>query len=165
MFYSFSTSDKFIIQPNGHDTELIINRISRAVTVEGKPNRCCSSNVERLLEHKIFVAKRLQWNHCLTCISEKRNHYDSRTLRKICGILGLVKLINGYHLVVATYREFVGVINGQVIWRLAGHDFIPFSPSHSHLNEAQVYILAEHCTAFSIFFISIGNDYLFSCHL
>lgn len=69
---------------------------------------------------------------------ERRNQYDSRTLRKICGILGIAKLIDGHHLVVATYRELVGVINNQAIWRLAGHDLIAFNPSKIHLSDAQV---------------------------
>lgn len=65
-------------------------------------------------------------------------YYDSRTLRKVCGILGTIKLISGQYLVVATHREFVGVINNQVVWRLAGHDLIPFIPSLIHLSDSQV---------------------------
>lgn len=38
---------------------------------------------------------------------------------------------------VATHRLFVGVINGQVIWRLAGFDVIPYIPSLTHLSETQ----------------------------
>lgn len=65
-------------------------------------------------------------------------YYDSRTLRKVCGILGTIKLISGQYLVVATHREFVGVINNQVVWRLAGHDLIPYIPSLIHLSDTQV---------------------------
>lgn len=67
----------------------------------------------------------------------ENQYYDGRTLRKICGILGTIKLIDGYHLVVATHREFVGVISGHVIWRLAGHDLISYIPSSSHLSDLQ----------------------------
>lgn len=63
--------------------------------------------------------------------------YDSRTLRKVCGLLGTIKLISGKYLVVATHREFVGVINNQVVWRLAGHDLIPYIPSLIHLSDTQ----------------------------
>lgn len=56
----------------------------------------------------------------------------------MCGILGTIKLISGQYLVVATHREFVGVIDNQVIWRLAGHDLIPFIPSLIHLSDNQV---------------------------
>ncbi|XP_062552264.1 phosphatidylinositol-3-phosphatase SAC1 [Armigeres subalbatus] len=58
-------------------------------------------------------------------------------VRKICGILGVIKLISGFHLVVMTHRIFVGIINSQVIWRLAGFDIIPFVPSLTHLSETQ----------------------------
>lgn len=75
----------------------------------------------------------------IICILGNSNqYYDSRTLRKVCGILGTIKLISGQFLVVATHREFVGVINNQVVWRLAGHDLIPFIPSLIHLSDTQV---------------------------
>lgn len=59
-------------------------------------------------------------------------------MRKICGILGTINLINGNNLVVATHRIFVGIINTQIIWRLAGFDIIPYIPSILHLTDAQV---------------------------
>lgn len=58
-------------------------------------------------------------------------------MRKICGILGQVKLTSGHFLVIATHRIAVGFINKQVIWRLAGIDIIPYIPSLLHLNENQ----------------------------
>lgn len=58
-------------------------------------------------------------------------------MRKICGILGVINLISGNHLVVATHRIAVGFINNQVIWRLAGFDIIQYIPSMLHLNETQ----------------------------
>lgn len=74
----------------------------------------------------------------LCILGATNQYYDSRTLRKVCGILGTIKLISGHYLVVATHREFVGVINNQVVWRLAGHDLIPYIPSLIHLSDAQV---------------------------
>lgn len=62
------------------------------------------------------------------------------SVRKICGVLGTIKLLSGNHLIVATHRIFVGVLNGQVIWRLAGFDIIPYIPSITNLNETQVYV-------------------------
>lgn len=59
------------------------------------------------------------------------------SVRKICGILGTINLISGYHLVVATHRVAVGFINNQVVWRLAGFDLVQYIPSMLHLNEAQ----------------------------
>lgn len=57
--------------------------------------------------------------------------------RRICGILGTIKLIGGSYFIVATHRIFVGNINGQVIWRLAGYDIIPYIPSTMHLTTIQ----------------------------
>lgn len=56
----------------------------------------------------------------------------------VCGILGTIKLISGNYLVVATQREFVGVLNNHVVWRLAGHDLIPYVPSTIHMSDVQV---------------------------
>lgn len=61
-----------------------------------------------------------------------------RTTRRICGILGTIKLICGQYLIVATHRLFVGLINGQVIWKLAGYDIIPYIPNVVNLNNLQV---------------------------
>lgn len=44
---------------------------------------------------------------------------------------------SGNHLVVATHRIFVGIVNAQVVWRLAGIDIIPYIPSLLHLTESQ----------------------------
>lgn len=85
-----------------------------------------------------------------TFIGATNQYYDSRTLRKVCGILGTIKLISGRYLVVATHREFVGVINNQVIWRLAGHDLIPYIPSSIHLSETQVRYYNEMFTFFRL---------------
>lgn len=71
-----------------------------------------------------------------TGISNQYN--DNRYLRKVCGILGIIKLINVKYLVVATHREFVGVIDNQVVWRLAGHDLIPFTTASYSLSDVQV---------------------------
>lgn len=56
----------------------------------------------------------------------------------VCGILGTIKLISGNYLVVATHREFVGVLNNHVIWRLAGYDIIPYVQSSIHMSDVQV---------------------------
>lgn len=41
------------------------------------------------------------------------------------------------YLVVATHRDYVGMINGHVVWRLAGHELIPYIPSMIHLTDLQ----------------------------
>lgn len=74
-------------------------------------------------------------------IAVKNVTTEVRSPRRICGLLGTINLINGKHLILATHRIFVGIINGQVIWRLAGYDIIPYIPSPSNLNELQVKFL------------------------
>ncbi|XP_031625272.1 phosphatidylinositide phosphatase SAC1 [Contarinia nasturtii] len=86
-------------------------------------------SVEELIINRI--------NGTVTVQGITNQFYDSRTLRHVCGILGTIKLISGKYLVVATHRDFVGVVNGHVIWRLAGHDLIPYIPSSIHLSETQ----------------------------
>lgn len=57
--------------------------------------------------------------------------------RRICGILGTIKLLGGPYLIAVTHRIFVGLLNGQPIWQLAGYDLIPYLPGVSHLTEEQ----------------------------
>ncbi|XP_065363611.1 phosphatidylinositol-3-phosphatase SAC1 [Calliphora vicina] len=57
--------------------------------------------------------------------------------RRVCGILGTIRLVAGDYLLVATHRLYVGIINGAVIWRLAGYDIIPYIPTTTHLTPKQ----------------------------
>jgi phosphatidylinositol 4-phosphatase len=63
---------------------------------------------------------------------------DVGVYRKVCGILGTVKLIGGHYLIVATHRLFIGIIDSQAIWRLAGIEIIPYIHSIDSMNETQV---------------------------
>lgn len=95
----------------------------------------CDSGIKAEVAYRFYY----QIKKIISFFSELSNqYYDTRTLRKVCGLLGTIKLISGKYLVVATHREFVGVIDNQVIWRLAGHDLIPYIPSLIHLSENQV---------------------------
>lgn len=125
--FSYTHHDKFVIQQKDSDEELVINRINRNVSIQGKSPKM-----------PFFVSQMHKHWQFRICTDNKNQYHDSRTLRKVCGVLGTVKLIHGHYLVVATHREFVGVINGHVIWRLAGHDLIPYIPSTIHLSELQV---------------------------
>uniref|UniRef100_A0A182VSN0 Phosphatidylinositol-3-phosphatase SAC1 n=1 Tax=Anopheles minimus TaxID=112268 RepID=A0A182VSN0_9DIPT len=58
-------------------------------------------------------------------------------LRKICGVLGMVRLISGLYLVVVTHRIFIGLIDNEPIWQMAGTDLIPLTQTLTHLSEAQ----------------------------
>lgn len=68
---------------------------------------------------------------------DKNEYHDSRSIRKICGVLGMIQLVDSFYLVVATHREYVGVITGHVIWRLAGFELIPYLQSTIHLSDEQ----------------------------
>lgn len=57
--------------------------------------------------------------------------------RRICGILGTIKLLGGPYLIAITHRIFVGLLNGHPIWQLAGYELIPYLPGVSHLTEEQ----------------------------
>lgn len=104
-----------------------------------------------LSQFKVFNKKKsipfahilIKYNLHILFSAATNQYYDSRTLRKICGILGIIKLISGHYLVVATHREFVGVINNQVVWRLAGHDLLPFIPSLIHMSDTQVRVIMK----------------------
>lgn len=69
-------------------------------------------------------------------IGQKRIVPETASIRKVCGLLGMIRVTCGWYLVVATHRVYTGIINGQIIWRLAGFDLIPYV-SITHLNEAQ----------------------------
>ncbi|XP_035893453.1 phosphatidylinositol-3-phosphatase SAC1 [Anopheles stephensi] len=58
-------------------------------------------------------------------------------LRKICGLLGMIRLISGLHLVVVTHRIFVGLMYEEPIWQMAGTDVIPLAGTLTHLSEVQ----------------------------
>lgn len=99
----YITPERFIVEPNGKDELLIIDRVSNFVKVQVKSNQ---------LDNQIPI-------------------------RRVCGILGTVRLLGGQYLVVATHRLFVGIVNGAIIWRLAGYDVIPYIPSITHLRQTQ----------------------------
>lgn len=104
--------------------------------------KVCDQSILKLISNSHYDLNEIKFAFFVELTNQ---YYDSRTLRKVCGLLGTIKLISGKYLVVATHREFVGVINNQVVWRLAGHDLIPYIPSLIHLSETQVRIfIASH---------------------
>ncbi|CAH0550351.1 unnamed protein product [Brassicogethes aeneus] len=54
-----------------------------------------------------------------------------------CGLLGVIKLVAGRYLIIATQRELVGNIAGHAVWRLVQIKLIPYSRSMLHLNTEQ----------------------------
>lgn len=57
--------------------------------------------------------------------------------KPICGIMGIIKLLRGSYLVVITKKTKVGEINGQLIWKVAGTETIPYKRTDLHLTEEQ----------------------------
>ena len=65
------------------------------------------------------------------------------TRRPICGLLGIIQLVSGPHLVVANKKVKVGHITTEnhAVWQLVESDVIPFSRSELHLSAGQVKLL------------------------
>uniref|UniRef100_A0A336KBA1 Phosphatidylinositol-3-phosphatase SAC1 n=1 Tax=Culicoides sonorensis TaxID=179676 RepID=A0A336KBA1_CULSO len=103
----YTTAEKFFIEPNGKSEVLVIDRLSHDITL----------NVKTVNNQVIPNG-----------VSQ---------LRKVCGILGVIRVTGGNYLVVATHRVFVGYVNQQIVWRLAGFDLLPYHNSLTHLNEVQ----------------------------
>ncbi|KAI8825774.1 Sac phosphatase domain-containing protein [Fimicolochytrium jonesii] len=56
----------------------------------------------------------------------------------IHGLLGVIKLNAGDHIVVITGRERIGKISGHEVYKLTGHKTIPVQRSRLHLSEQQI---------------------------
>ncbi|TPX71110.1 hypothetical protein SpCBS45565_g01267 [Spizellomyces sp. 'palustris'] len=57
---------------------------------------------------------------------------------QIHGLIGIIKLNAGDHIVVITDRERVGQLSGHDIYKLTGHKIIPVQRSRLHLTEQQI---------------------------
>uniref|UniRef100_A0A182PL10 Phosphatidylinositol-3-phosphatase SAC1 n=1 Tax=Anopheles epiroticus TaxID=199890 RepID=A0A182PL10_9DIPT len=99
-----------------------------------------------------------------TSDSKERLPIHGYELRKICGVLGMVRLISGLYLVVVTHRIFVGLIKNEPIWQMAGSDLIPLTPTLTHLSEEQkvqneIYIsMMRQMLETPFFYFSYGYD-------
>lgn len=61
-----------------------------------------------------------------TEVQEKKAQIEGlRPTKRVCGVLGLINLLGGSYLVLAAHRLYVGIINGQVVWKLAGATLMP----------------------------------------
>lgn len=74
-----------------------------------------------------------------TVVEKKSNQIPAdKSLVEFCGFLGSVQLLAGKYLVLATAREFIGFIDGHLIWKLAGTKLIPYAKSTIHINSEQL---------------------------
>lgn len=71
--------------------------------------------------------------HLQNCLGK----IDCTCLIEFCGLLGSIKLLAGYYLIIATHRQYVGIIAGHTIWQLAGVKLIPFFRSTLHLSQQE----------------------------
>lgn len=61
-----------------------------------------------------------------TEVQEKKLQVEClRPSKRVCGVLGLIHLLGGSYLVLAAHRLYVGIINGQVVWKMAGATLLP----------------------------------------
>lgn len=56
----------------------------------------------------------------------------------IFGVLGRIKLLAGYYLIVITERKLMGQICGHDIWKIENVEIIQFSKTILHLTQKQV---------------------------
>lgn len=61
----------------------------------------------------------------------------------IFGVLGRIKLLAGYYLIVITERKLMGQICGHDIWRIENIEIIPFNKTLLHLNQKQVKLFSD----------------------
>lgn len=77
----------------------------------------------------------------VTCVQPKTTQLTNLCpTRRICGILGTIRLPSCDYLLVATHRIFVGVLNNSIVWRLAGYDIIPYIPNAIQRAENEEYL-------------------------
>lgn len=60
-------------------------------------------------------------------------------LQQIYGIIGVIELVSGYHLIVVKRAELVGRINDAEVYRIVETDVLPYKKTVLHLTERQVY--------------------------
>lgn len=56
----------------------------------------------------------------------------------IFGVLGRIKLLAGYYLIVITERKLMGQICGHDIWKIENVEIIQFPKTLLHLTQKQV---------------------------
>lgn len=117
--------DKFIVEPNYKNEVLIIDRITEAISLQGM-YRCHPP-----------VAVPFHLTPLPPSLPAKTDQIPSTDCRRICGILGTIRLLGGPYLIAMTHRIFVGLLNGHPVWQMAGYELIPYLPGISHLTEEQ----------------------------
>ena len=122
--FSYVTSDSFVIHPTVDNTKeyLIIDRTSEQLELASK------NETHSLLDFKndFFYQK------------DSLPNVDGAIQRTIHGIIGVLNLISGPHLIVITSKIRIGEINGHNIYKVQTTELIPYARNMLHLNEHQV---------------------------
>eukprot|EP00051_Salpingoeca_urceolata_P023163 m.389635 g.389635 ORF g.389635 m.389635 type:complete len:594 (-) comp20071_c6_seq1:182-1963(-) len=90
---------------------------------------------------------------------------DSLTLRSICGVVGIISLLSGPHLVVITKRKLVGYINGHQIWEVADTAILPYARTTTSLGEHQLADEQTYQTMVAAMLGSPGLYFSYTYHL
>lgn len=61
--------------------------------------------------------------------------------KPIHGLVGTIKLLSGYYLIVITSKSKVGQINGDDVWKVEKFEMIPYHNNENHLTENEVTII------------------------
>uniref|UniRef100_T1HA14 Phosphatidylinositol-3-phosphatase SAC1 n=3 Tax=Rhodnius prolixus TaxID=13249 RepID=T1HA14_RHOPR len=85
---------------------------------------------------------------------------SSASQRLIYGILGVIHLISGPHLIVVTDRSHIGLINNQDVYMLKGTSILSYARTNTHLSQNQIAIDKEYLSLLELILNSPG--YYFS---
>ncbi|KAL5277196.1 SACM1L family protein [Megaselia abdita] len=73
-----------------------------------------------------------------TEVQEKKVQLEGlRPSKRVCGVLGLMHLSGGSYLVLAAHRLYVGIVNGQVVWKMAGATLMPLQHQQALTSKQQ----------------------------
>lgn len=88
-----------------------------------------------------------------------------KTMTRIFGIVGVVKLLSGSFLIVILEREFICEIRGHYIYKLKKIQFIPFTPTAFRSQEVStkereiIYIEMMNKVCLILFFLILTHTY------
>ncbi|KAK9511175.1 hypothetical protein O3M35_005787 [Rhynocoris fuscipes] len=80
----------------------------------------------------------------------------STSQRIIYGILGIIQLISGPHLIVITDRMRIGQINGQEIFMVKGVSILSYARTNNHLSQCQIALDKEYLSLLELILNSPG---------
>jgi hypothetical protein len=110
-FHLYSFADKFIIEPRNKTGVLASDSYLEIDKNLG------DLKLQRAYEHPIPIAE--------------------GDVMPIYGIIGIIRLVSGYHLIVIKKADLIGTINDSEVYHVAETAVLPYSKSTLHLTERQ----------------------------